>query len=106
MATPEQIMDVREKTNEGTNATWSDEDISALVDGLGGVNQATANIWRKKAARYADQTDVSEAGASRSLNQLYAKAKAEAAHYEEVVEEETGTSSVPAAKVHIIRRTN
>lgn len=105
MASPGEIMDVRGKTNEFTQDPWTDEDINALVDTLGSTDSAAAEIWRKKAAKYADLVNVSEAGASRALGDLHAKALAQAAHYEAISGEEVAEGSVGPAEVSVIRRT-
>lgn len=74
MADAREIADVRENTDErDEEGTWSNSQISDLVD-LGGVFAASATIWRRKAASYADLVDVSEAGASHAFSDLYKNA--------------------------------
>jgi hypothetical protein len=104
MATAEQIIDVRGKTNEKGNAPWTDEDISGLIDSLGGTDLVAAHIWRKKAASYADLVNTSEAGASRSFSDLYQRAVELATHYETQGGAGPGGITVPRAKVHVINR--
>lgn len=102
MAAPSEIMAVRENTNEHTSEPWTDEDIGGLISSTGSVDLASAVIWRKKAAKYADQVDTSEAGASRKLSDLYDRAIKQAQAFENAGGEDDG--SMGPAKVHVIQR--
>lgn len=75
MATASDIAEVRQNTNEVGSDTFTDDFISALID-INGVAGASAELWRKKAASWADQVNTTEAGASRSLSDLSKNAKA------------------------------
>lgn len=103
MATPGEIAEVRDKTNELTQDPYTDEEISAKVDLLG-VELAIADVWRAKAARYADLVNTSEAGASRALSDLSKNALAQAEHWEDVGGADE--PAAPPARVHVIRRTS
>lgn len=82
MATDADVKDVRQNTDEPGQATWTDDDIKALVD-ANGINGASAIIWRKKAATYTDLVDVSEAGSSHAFGELQDKAIKQAEFYEQ-----------------------
>lgn len=98
MASAAEISVVRLDTNEpDTAGTYTDEVIGALID-EGDTDSATATIWRRKAASYAELVDTTEAGASHKFSDLHKNALAMAAQYE-TVEVDTGR-----AKVHKIVR--
>lgn len=105
MASASDIVEVRGNTNEPTDEHFTDEVVSAWVDS-NGVAGTSAIIWRKKAARYADQVNTSEAGASRALSDLNKHAIAMAATWDGVkAAETTGTpEGKPRAKIHKIVR--
>jgi len=67
MATAAEIAAVRLNTDEPTEAVYTDEDITDLVGSEGGVVQASAAIWRQKAARWASMVNTSAEGASYSF---------------------------------------
>jgi len=102
MATPSEIIAVRENTNEHAATPWTDEDINELITSTGSVDLASAVIWRKKAAKYADLVDTSEAGASRKLSDLHKAALLQAAQYEKAGGTDDGTFG--PAQVHVIER--
>lgn len=71
MATSAEINEVRINTAEPENTEpYTDSYISGLVDGLG-VRGASASIWRSKAANYASLVDVTEAGASHKMSDMF-----------------------------------
>jgi len=69
VATEEQIAEVRQNTNEPTEETFDDVYVESLIDS-GGVEKASAIIWRKKAAKFAELVDVEEAGARHDFSDL------------------------------------
>lgn len=69
MASVSDIAAVRSNTNEPEDDRYDDDLIGVLVD-ASGVAGASAVIWRRKAAVYADLVTTSEAGASRNLSDL------------------------------------
>lgn len=72
---------------------YTDADLDLLINEYGGdLNAAAARIWREKAATYADQTDISEAGSSRKDSVLYDRAIKEQAYYEQ---QASGAVSMP-----------
>lgn len=110
MATASQISDVRANTNEPDDTNgYTDIVIGTLIDALGNnVNLASGAIWRRKAAKFAELVDVSEAGASRKMSDLFKHATAMADHFDAVGagEEETEIPGIGRAKVHVIERIN
>src|SRR5215510_11960890 len=110
MATADQITQVRLNTNEPDSTTFTDLYISGLVDAFGdpgGVNLASGAIWRQKAATYSELVDVSEAGASRKMSDLFANALKMADFYDGAGADEVAAASGSGrAKVHVIERIN
>lgn len=103
MATEAEIQTVRVNTNTVDDTeTYSDTAIGALVDELGGVEAASAAVWRQKAAAAAELVDVSEAGSSRKLSDLHKNATAMAAVWDSRVPGSVATKA--HAKVHRIVR--
>lgn len=105
MATADQINTVRTYTNEPERADYSDDLIGGLIDSLGSVEAAAAEVWDRKAARFSELVNVSEAGASRSLGDLFKNANAQADRYRaRIPGSDTATGSDRRAKVHRIIR--
>jgi hypothetical protein len=104
MATPEQIAEVRENVDEREDTNWADQAISALVDAAGSVLSASAIIWRRKAAMYADLVDVSEAGASHAFSDLHKNALTMADKFDAANQIELSATTVQRVKVKVIDR--
>jgi hypothetical protein len=109
MATADEIAEVRRNTNEPDDTGgFTDALIGTLVDTLGLVSLASGAVWRTKAAKYADLVDVSEAGASRKMSDLFKHATAMADHWDAVGAteiEDTTSPGIGRAVVHPIVRT-
>jgi hypothetical protein len=105
MADASDIAAVRSNTNEPEDDRYDDFLIGALVD-ASGVAGASAIIWRRKAALYADLVTTSEAGASRNLSDLNKQALAMAANWDGVktAEELVVSGGKPRARTHRIER--
>ncbi len=73
MATAEEILEVRQNTDEPTQDNYSDIVISTLID-ANGIDRASEKVWLRKAASWADEIDVSENGSSHSFGSLSSKA--------------------------------
>jgi len=69
MASPEQIAEVRANTGEEAKSSFSDTVLDDLIN-IHGVTRASAIVWERKAAEWAELVNTSEAGASRSLSDL------------------------------------
>lgn len=95
MATPADVLLVRENTAEPDNTTYSDEYLSALIDREGSVRAATYAIWRNKAARFSKLVDTSESGSSRRNSQLHTNALAMMKMYEPISEDVAQAASAP-----------
>lgn len=74
MATSEDVFQVRVNTNELGREDYSDDILGGIIDSLGSVEAASAEVWDRKAAKFSELVNVSEAGASRSLSDLYKNA--------------------------------
>lgn len=81
MASVELVAELRRKAGVVGDAAFNDDDLSALIDSLGSVNMAAAEVWSQKAASSAALVDVSESGSSRSMSQAYKNALAMATHF-------------------------
>lgn len=74
MASEADIAEVRSNINDDSDEPmFDDEYISAKIDELG-VPNASAALWRAKAAEYSELVDTSEGGASRALGDLHKNA--------------------------------
>ena len=81
MASEADIDAVRDNTNEPKDTSeFTDEEIGALIDEYG-VDVASATIWQRKAATYADLVDVTEAGATHKFSDLHKSALEFSAFY-------------------------
>ena len=103
MATPEQVAGVRENTAESEADHFEDDYIEALVDSQG-VNGASATIWRKKAASYAELVDVEEAGSSHKFSQLHKNALEMVARFEELPDDGVILDTGGRVKIRSIQR--
>ncbi len=105
MAIAGDIAAVRDNTNEPEDDRFNDDTIGMLVD-VSGIAGATATIWRRKAAIYADLVTTSEAGASRHLSDLNKHALAMAANWDGVksAEDLAVAGGKARAKTHRIER--
>ncbi len=98
MASAAEISVVRVQINEPDNVTpYTDAEIRALID-AGDTDSATATVWRRKAATYAELVDTTEAGASHKFSDLHKNALMMAAQYD------TAEVESARAKVHKIVR--
>ncbi len=106
MASASDITAVRDNTNEPTDDRFTDDAIGALID-VSSVAGASAVIWRRKAAAYADVVTTSEAGASRALSDLNKHALAMAANWDGIksAEDTEANGGKARARVHKIVRT-
>lgn len=105
MATTGDIAAVRDNTNEPEDDRFDDDTIGLLVD-ASGVAGATAVIWRRKAAVYADLVTTSEAGASRHLSDLNKHALSMATNWDSVktAEDTAAAGGKARARTHRIER--
>jgi hypothetical protein len=87
MASASDIMLVRGNTNETDTSVLTDPTLSALIDDLG-VTGATAHLWSLKVARFVEEVDVSEAGASHKFSDLFVHAKEMALLWSKRLDEE------------------
>lgn len=81
MATVDQIAELRRKVSEPDATTYSDAQLSAMIDENGSVDMTAVIIWEEKSSMYAELVDISEAGSSRKNSQLAASAREQARYY-------------------------
>jgi len=103
VATPEQVAEVRENTAEPDPENWGDDAISLLID-QEGVNGASATIWRKKAASFAQLVDVEEAGSSHKFSQLSKSALEMVARYADLPNDGGALDTGGRVKIRSIQR--
>lgn len=92
MASSGDIETVRRNTDEQNSDTYSDDEVGALVDGFG-VAGATATIWEQKAAQVSTLVNVTEAGASHAMSDIYKNAAAQAAYWSKKVADEAAATT-------------
>ena len=78
MATPDQIARMRRLVGD---TTLTDAELGAIIDASENFNIAVAEVWGRLAAQYSTVTNLSEAGSSRSLGDLFKNAQAMASYY-------------------------
>ena len=104
MATDAEVAEVRKNVAEQDDESFSNIYIGSLVDAVG-ITGASAAIWRKKAASYAELVNVTEAGASHSFSDLQRNALTMAAEFDAMalveVDEASGAGRV---QVKVIER--
>ena len=105
MADASDIQIVRNNTNEPTTTPYTDEYIGALID-ASGVTGATVVIWQQKVARYSTSEDVTEAGASHKMSDLFTNASKMLAYWQKILDDETGPVVSGAVRVKVIDRVN
>lgn len=77
------IRDLRRLVAEPDTSNYSDTLLNAMLVANGNdLNVTAAQVWREKAADYAQLVDVSESGSSRKMSQLYDRAIAQARTFE------------------------
>lgn len=105
MATAGEIAEVRRNTDEPDENRYQNPSISGLIDSVG-ILRASATVWRWKAAEYAKMVDVSEAGSSQKLSDLYDNAVGMVKEYDTLANESetVDTSAGGRAKVYVIDR--
>ena len=93
MATPEQLVDLREAINESTSEVYTDERLSEIIDAGGSVARAAATIWTGKAGKAANLVDVAEGSSRRSLSDVWEHAIKMAQHWGSIADDESGGRS-------------
>lgn len=83
--TDEQLKTLRRMIGDDTTPyLYSDSDLAEYLDANGGDFTITAGkMWREKAATYAKSVDISEAGSSRKMSDLFDNALSMAKWYED-----------------------
>lgn len=82
MADGTAIAQLRKMVNEPTTDTYTDEQLSDLIDAAAGnLNVVAVEVWQQKAASYAELTDVQEGNSIRKMSNLYSQALKMAGYY-------------------------
>lgn len=85
MATEEEIARLRRLVGA---TTLTDAELAAIIDGNTTFEGAIAEVWGNLAASYSTMTNVSEAGSSRSLGDLFKNAQAMATYWRGLADKE------------------
>lgn len=94
MATVEQIAQVRLLVAEPTQTTYSDAALGNMIDAVGDdLNIVARDVWVQKAAALAEVPDVSEAGSSRSMGALHAKALSMVTYFQKQIDTAVAAST-------------
>jgi Cdc6-like AAA superfamily ATPase len=72
---------------------YTDELLAARLDAAGSAQALAAQIWREKAAQFAELVNTSESGSSRNLSDLHKNALAMAQHWAGQVPDDSSTQS-------------
>lgn len=83
MADNDAYLRLRRMTGEVDSERYTNADLQIFIDTASGdLNTAAADIWREKAAEFAELVDTSEAGSSRKNSDLFKNAVAQAEWFE------------------------
>jgi len=100
MASPELIAELRALVAEPDNeAPYTDDYLGALIDGKPTLRAAARSVWQSKAAHFAHLVNISEAGSSRSMGDLYKNALAMAEVFND---DSVATASSAASTTRLI----
>jgi hypothetical protein len=100
MATPEQIARMRQLVGE---TTLTDEQLSVIIDRNENFNIAVAEVWESLAAQYSTITNLSEAGSSRSLGDLFKNAQSMGQYFRGIGNAETTVNTAYSRTRAIVR---
>lgn len=75
MASTDELAALRRATAlDPSDTVYTDELLSDLIDSLGSLSAAAAQVWREKAAATAGMVDTTESGSSRKMSDLHKNA--------------------------------
>lgn len=98
MASADDVAALRRATGiTSANAPYNDQFMSDLIDAMGSVPGAAAQLWRENAAATAGFVDTTESGSSRKLSQLAENALKLAESFDQVGVTGSGARSFTVA---------
>ena len=100
MATAADIARMRRLVGE---TQLTDAELGAIIDSSKNFDMAVAEVWESLAAEYSTITNLSEAGSSRSLGDLFKNAQAMAQYYRGIGNTETTVSTAYSRTRAIVR---
>lgn len=100
MATVDEIARMRRLVGE---TQLTDAQLGAIIDSAANFDMAVAEVWESLAAEYSTITNLSEAGSSRSLGDLFKNAQAMAQYYRGIGSVETTVSTAYSRTRAIVR---
>lgn len=74
MATAAEVAALRANTGQNTEDVYTDPELAVIIDNLGSVEAASAEVWGQLAAEYAKLVDTKEAGAEHRWSSLLTNA--------------------------------
>jgi hypothetical protein len=85
--------------NEPTSDNYTDMLLLAYLESNNfDLNATASQVWGEKASGYVDLVDVTEAGASRKLSQLWERATKQQTHYAGQVGGAVGAAGSPTTR--------
>lgn len=74
MATAAEVAALRANTGQADDTIYTDPELAAIIDSLGSVEAASAEVWSQLAAQYAKLVDTKEAGTEHKWSTLLTNA--------------------------------
>lgn len=103
MASASEIAILRQLTNEPDSSTYTDEQLSAMIDS-DGIDSSASEIWTRKAASLSSAVDMSEGGSSRKNSDLLKNALTMAQMFKARAEEAISSSGRVSTGISRLRR--
>lgn len=104
MASAADIATLRRLVAEPDNTTYSDNDLSALID-TNGMDGAAYEVWVQKAASLSSAVTISEGGSTRQNSDLIKNAQSMAGVFAARRDAADSTSAHGGTRISKIRRT-
>lgn len=74
MATAAEVAALRANTGQSNDDVYTDPELAEIIDNLGSVEAASAEVWSQLAAEYAKLVDTKEAGTEHKWSTLLTNA--------------------------------
>ncbi len=105
MATPDQIAALRLLIGEPTEDSFTDAQLSAIIDAASGdMNKSAYEVWVTKAASAANLVDITEGGSSRKQSDLQDQALAMVRFFGDKVDGGVGPDAPRSPRIHKLSR--
>lgn len=105
MATAQELATLRDYINEPDDENgWTEEKLEAYLTTYGSLYRAAGAAWSVKASGYAELVNVSESGSSRSLGDLFDRARNMSLYYVGLADNEDNPIVSTGPVINRIRR--